>query len=87
MLGDKMPTRDIGLDIFLNLLGRPPNIGEQVRELSGISTYLGNDTWDSIPTLQPGSSAFLTVKSVPEHSTLATMLLGLAGLLRLRRKN
>lgn len=77
LLGDKCPTTDTGTDIFLNILGRLPNIGEQVTLLNNVtqtyttSTYLGSGNWDNVPTLNVGYSAFLNVESVPEPSTLS----------------
>jgi hypothetical protein len=65
LLGDKAPTTDVGTNIFLNIVGRLPFVGEQVIMLSGTNTYLGNGVWDSIPTLNVGSSAFLNIKSEP----------------------
>jgi hypothetical protein len=65
LLGDKAPTTDTGTNIFLNIVGRLPFVGEQVITLSGTNTYLGNGVWDSVPTLLVGSSAFLNIKSEP----------------------
>ncbi len=70
LLGDKAPFPNIGTDIFLNILGRLPNIGEQVTRLQGVSTYLGNGEWDSIPTLPLGQAAFLTIISEPPRLTI-----------------
>lgn len=66
LLGDLAPTGDSGTNIFLNILGRLPNVGEQVTTLSGTSTYLGDGAWDNLPTLDVGQAAFLTIESVPE---------------------
>jgi hypothetical protein len=71
LLGDAAPTEDTGTDIFLNLIGRLPNAGEQVTTLSGTSTYLGDGNWDNVPTLDVGQAAFLTVDSVPEPSAFS----------------
>ena len=68
LLGDKAPLSDTGTNIFLNIIGRIPYIGEQVTQLSGASTYLGNGNWDSIPTLAVGEAAFLSIMSVPPPS-------------------
>lgn len=65
LLGDKSPFVDTGTDIFLNIIGRIPFIGEKVTLLSGTSTYLGNGTWDSVPILGIGQAAFLTIMSEP----------------------
>ena len=51
MLGDACPTLDIGTNIFLNILGRMPFIGEKVSTVFTTSTYLGNGQWDVVPTL------------------------------------
>jgi hypothetical protein len=46
LLGDKAPTVDTGADIFLNILGRAPNPGEQVT------------TWDTVSSVpEPASMA------------------------------
>ena len=101
LLGDKFPTVDTGTDIFLNILGRAPNPGEQIITFDSASqnyitsTYLGNGNWNGgSPTLDVGQAALLNVgpvpfdiTSVPEPNTLA--LAGLAGmgmLMVMRRK-
>ncbi len=65
LLGDKTPINDTGTNIFLNILGRMPFVGEKVTQLSGTSTYLGNGTWDSLPTLDLGDAALLNIQSEP----------------------
>jgi len=81
---DAAPLKDVGTDIFLNILGRLPNAGEQVTLLDAASqtyttdTYLGNGAWDNVPTLQVGQAAFFNVGPVPEPSTLFAGLAGLA---------
>jgi hypothetical protein len=65
LLGDKAPFIDTGTNIFLNIIGRIPYVGEKVMLLSGTSTYLGNGTWDSIPAIGLGQAAFLTIMSEP----------------------
>ena len=65
LLGDKFPIADVGTDIFVNIFGRFPFIGEQVTTLSGTSTYLGDGQWDSVPTLGKAQAAFFTIKSQP----------------------
>jgi hypothetical protein len=83
LLGDKCPTTDTGTDIFLNILGRLPNVGEQVTLLNSAtqidttSTYLGNGNWDNIPTLTVGYSAFLDVGPVPEPTTASLFCISL----------
>ena len=88
LMGDIEPMADTGTNIFFNILGRAPNPGEQVKILDEatqtytISTYLGNDSWDTAtPSLNPGEAAFLTVSSVPEPSTMAIGGLGATVLL------
>ena len=78
LLSDIAPVTDTGTDIFLNILGRLPNVGEQVTQLNGTSTYLGNGNWDSVPTLNVGYSAFLNIQSVPEPTVLVFSLAGFA---------
>jgi hypothetical protein len=63
-LADMSPTVDVGTNIFLNILGRPPFTGEQVISLFATNTYLGNGAWDSTPVLFPGQSVFLNIQSV-----------------------
>jgi len=80
---DACPTEDVGTDIFLNIFGRLPNPGEQVTLLNSATqiyttdTYLGNGSWDNVPTLNVGEAAFFNINSVPEPSTACA---GLAGL-------
>lgn len=75
LLGDMAPVADTGTDIFLNLFGRLPNIGEQITTLSGTSTYLGNGDWDTTPSLAVGQAAFFTIESVPEPSVFTLFCL------------
>jgi hypothetical protein len=65
LLADKAPQIDTGTNIFLSILGRIPFVGEQVITFSSTNTYLGNGTWDSIPTLKYGQAAFLNIMSEP----------------------
>ena len=69
LFGDACPTPDNGTNIFLNILGRMPFVGEQVTQISGAntstSTYLGNGQWDAVPTLAVGHAAFFNIKSEP----------------------
>ena len=64
-LGDKAPVLDVGTNIFLNIIGRMPFVGEQVIQVSGTSTYLGNGRWDSVPTLGISNAAFLNIMTEP----------------------
>lgn len=81
LLGDACPTTDTGNDIFLNLLGRQPNVGETVELLNAATqtyttdTYLGNGNWDNLPTLNYGYAAFLGVESAPEPGALSLLVL------------
>jgi hypothetical protein len=83
---DIMPMASSGANIFLNILGRGPNVGEQVIKLNSVSTYLGEDAWDVTPTLAVGEAVFLNVGPVPEPSAAVLGLLGLV-LLRAFRRN
>ena len=65
LLGDKAPIVDVGTNIFLNIIGRIPFVGEQVTQLSGTSTFLGNGMWDSVPTLEVGEAALLNIMTEP----------------------
>jgi hypothetical protein len=74
LLGDKMMIINVGTNIFLNIIGRMPYVGEQLYKLSGSSTYLGNGMWDSIPTLNQGEAAFFfsnsSIKEPPSFLNL-----------------
>jgi len=65
LLGDACPTLDIGTNIFLNILGRMPFIGEKVSTVFTTSTYLGNGQWDVVPTLNVSEAAFFTTLPEP----------------------
>jgi len=65
LLGDKEPIEDVGSDIFLNLIGRLPNVGEQVVTFSYTSTYLGDNNWDILPTLGVSDAVFLNLGTTP----------------------
>lgn len=93
LLSDKAPVANTGGNIFLNILGRLPNIGEQVITLNSTHTYLGtsgiNENWSGgTPTLGIAQSAFLNVgpAAVPEPSTVTLGLLGLVLLHTSRRR-
>jgi len=87
LLADKTPLVDTGTDIFLNILGRLPNVGEQVITLAGTDTYLGGGLWSSgTPTLNVGDAALLNIGPVPEPTTVALGLLGFALVSVFRRR-
>lgn len=86
LLSDKSPIYSAGSDIFLNILGRAPNVGEQVMTLTTTSTYLGGGSWDNLPSLPASGAVFLNIGPVPEPSTAALGLLGLALMRALRRR-
>ena len=98
LLSDACPIADTGSDIFFNIIGRQPHAGEQVITAAGTSTYLGDSTWDVLPLLKVGDAAFLNIgpsatttvlldlAPVPEPSTLALGLLGLALIPACRRR-
>ncbi len=65
LMGDKLPATDIGTNIFLDILGRLPFVGEKVSTLSSTSTYLWEGIWDILPTLDPGQAVFLRVMAPP----------------------
>lgn len=85
LLGDKSPIVNTGNDIFLHILGRNPNVGEQVQTFTTTSTYLGAGLWDNVPTLGVSEAAFLHV-AVPEPGIATIVLLGLGVGRHLRRK-
>ncbi|MFO1513523.1 MAG: hypothetical protein U1F83_11500 [Verrucomicrobiota bacterium] len=78
LLSDKTPIGSTGDDIFLNILGRAPQTGEQVLTLTTASTYLGGGSWDHIPSLGVSDAVFLNIGPVPEPSVAALGVLGLA---------
>ena len=84
LFGDAAPMVNTGTDVFLNILGRLPVAGEQVTLLDAFSqtlttsTYLGDNAWDAIPTLSVSQAAFFNIAAVPEPSSVALGLLGVA---------
>jgi hypothetical protein len=92
LFGDATPITDIGIDVFLNIIGRAPNIGEQVTLLDGLtqtyttSTYLGSDSWDVVPVLNVTQAAFFNLITVPEPSITVLGALGLSALAFLSRR-
>lgn len=87
LFGDKAPIASISNDIFLNVLGRAPNFGEQFTGSDGIvCTYLGGGIWDHTPSLSVGGAGFFNVITVPEPSAAAVGLVGLGVLGIVRRR-
>jgi hypothetical protein len=86
--GDILPVGSTGTDVFLNVIGRLPNVGEQfIDGFSGTSTYLGGGLWSGpIPSLNVGEAGFFNIGPIPEPSATAILLLGLALLARARRR-
>jgi len=89
LMGDISPVASTGTDVFLNILGRLPNIGDQFTRLDAAtqvyttSTYLGAGAWDTVlPFVNVGDAAFFTI---PEPSLTALGLLGIA-LFRFRKR-
>jgi hypothetical protein len=84
LFGDAAPFVSSGTDVFLNIFGRLPNAGEQVTLLDALtqtyttSTYLGNNSWDVVPTLNISQAGFFNISAVPEPSSMALGLLGVA---------
>jgi hypothetical protein len=83
LLGDKCPVSASGDDIFLNVLGRTPVLGEQITLLDEAtqtyttSTSLGGGAWDIFPVWSVSDAAFFRVSVVPEPGII---ILGLTGL-------
>jgi hypothetical protein len=85
LLGDKAPVALSGTDVFLDVLGRLPNIGEQFTPASGVtSTYQGDGNWDLVPSLAIAEAGFFNVGPVPEPSAAALLFVGLVVLHRVR---
>src|SRR4051812_10302385 len=79
-LGNKCPVYTNGNGIFEYVLGRDPNIGEQVTALDRpsqiytTSTYLGGGSWDVLPSLHIGEALFFNIGPVPEPSSAALLI-------------
>lgn len=95
LLGDKSPVAADGTDIFLHILGRNPNFGEQITRLDVAdqvyitSTWLddgsGSGYWDILPSIGVGEAALFNIGPVPEPSAAVLGLLGLV-LFRIARR-
>ncbi|HOC54383.1 MAG TPA: hypothetical protein PKI20_02040 [Verrucomicrobiota bacterium] len=91
-LADEAPLASTGADILLNVLGRLPNVGEQITLLDEVtqgyatSTYLGGGNWDIVPSWEPSDSAFFNIGPIPEPSATALGLLGLVLVRRIARR-
>jgi hypothetical protein len=92
LFGDKAPIASTSTDVFVNILGRGPNLLEQFTRLDATtqtyitSTYLGAGLWDVVPSIAVGEAGFFKVGPVvPEPSATALVLIGLA-VLRIRRQ-
>ena len=83
LLGDKCAVEQTGEMIFYWVLGRWPNVGEQITRLDAstqtyiTSTFREDLTWDTFPSLGVGEAAFFNVGPVPEPSVAALAVLGL----------
>ena len=75
LLGDKMGMLlNTDTNIFLNILGRMPYVGEKVTSLTNSCTYLGNGNWDSISTLDVSQAAFFTILPEPSPSLAIALI-------------
>jgi hypothetical protein len=92
LLGCKMPMALSGTDVFLYVVGRGPNVGEEFTRLNAAtqsyitSIYLGNDLWTVTPTMGVGEAGFFNIGPVPEPSTASLALLGAVLFWRARRR-
>lgn len=93
LLGDKCPITSSGNDVFLNILGRSPNLGEQFTRFdrstqSYITSTYGAGGWDVLPSIGIAEAAFFNIGPVPEPSTFALLALpfGLKAIRYLRNR-
>jgi hypothetical protein len=91
--GCKAPLSGLsGTDVFLYVVGRGPNVGEEFTRLNAAtqsyitSIYLGNDLWTVTPTMGVGEAGFFNIGPVPEPSTASLALLGAVLFWRARRR-
>lgn len=67
LLGDRCPVGATGTDIFQNVIGRLPIIGEQVILLNATNqtyttnTYVGLGNWDTVPAWKVSDAAFFRI--------------------------
>lgn len=90
LFSDKAPVAASGTNLFLNIIGRLPNVGEQVTWLDEntqtyrTGTYLGGGLWDDEPALFVSDAAFFNLGPVVVPEPTALVLLALGGLLLAR---
>jgi len=90
LLGDKSPVYSTGTNVFLHVLGRLPNPGEQFTRLNAgnqtyiTSTYLGNGTWNLVPTLGVGEAGFFNIGPVGEPPARPSLSINLLGTTQVR---
>lgn len=91
LFSDKAPVNASGTNLFLSIIGRLPNVGEQVTWLDETTqtyhtgTYLGGGLWDNEPALFVSDAAFFNLGPVVVPEPTALALLALGGLLLARR--
>jgi hypothetical protein len=91
-LSSKGPAELSGNYVFLDILGRNPNNGEQVTTLNALTqtysttTFLNGAWSNGDPTLAVGGAAMINIGPVPEPSSFALMLAGLASVIAFRRQ-
>ena len=82
LLGDKLPVNSTGDSLFMHVVGRLPQISEQIIRLDATtqtyvtSTSSGDGAWDIIPQLKYGEAAFFNIAAIPEPGFIAIGLMG-----------
>jgi hypothetical protein len=91
-LSCKGPVALSGNDVLQDIIGRGPLNGEQVTTLDAMTqtysttTFL-NGVWNNgDPTVAVGSAAMINIGPVPEPSSVALMLAGVASVIAVRRR-